>query len=442
MIKNKLCINKVAIPFNFTDIKINLEHFSIQHLSSNLLRNNVNDLLGKENKNKICKSYLLNDSFYINYSITKKGVFCCRNDLQVPIKLNSISVHFFESNIGFLVIDFTHYLTELIDFVNLNFYLTELKINKGNSNKTNFIKSDKVNDISIIDICKNIINDKSINFIEYKPVIFDYIYTNEKVDDDLLISQLFNNAKESFKFKSVPKTLQVYENSQWGASVNGVVNVSYEVEDITTNKSFGKFKDNVNEVYFYLFLNVLNQKFALSKFVDSIKYNVVPNLSYDELKDEYDKCISLKKSLSQFIHRNFFDVPSTNSYINSYFDHIYDAFEIDVLHQFLKNEIISLAEISKEYIDEIELISEGDREIRKCYLDMILIFTGCIISYSTIINLFEFFVAQSIFKDTIVFNIIFLIILAVVIIAIPNFFNIKNNISKIKYEKNKIKNKK
>ncbi len=298
--------------------------------------------------------------------------------LQVAI--TEIKIYLFESQVGFAEIECEYKSDSISEYLDLNYFICEAK-----SDKNYFVYHEKIwneqtrsNDIvdtefTVEELLGKIFayvatEDGAVEFSynKAKPKLYSYILADEKPENiNELLYHLTKNYKESYQFDdscTKIKSLHPFENSYWVGSLNGATNISFLTGNEITD---GFFKDNfytkAKNTYYFLFLNVLHQRHAVTDIMGRMGH-------LDRLVNDYyimDKQLRLaRKYEAEAINlkfRAFFKCPSSIEHINDYYDMLQNAFQVSAFYDNFKSDITNLQGICSKYV---ERINEREKKIK------------------------------------------------------------------------------
>ena len=202
------------------------------------------------------------------------------------VKITDVRLYLFESEVGFGEITCEYESSSVVDYIDCNYFISEIKSDKNyftftkrgaNAEETEIKISVKELWLRILKYVDGIefFDNAGKEFCEKKPVIYSYLLLDKKPDDlQTILFTARKNYKGSYKIPQSeynidanPYLYQTFENSYWATSHNGVVNVSFLVDDERTNDFFkAEFLNNrLPSSYLHLFLSVLHQKYAVRR---------------------------------------------------------------------------------------------------------------------------------------------------------------------------------
>ena len=388
---------KLLIPFSFSNCDINTidqktviknnkefnkwikNDFSTQHLLQNI-NNKISD-----NKDAIGKSYLFNSSIRRDYGLPhnpkipitmisrQKGL-----DEKFRFNISNVFLILFETNVGFLEFEVNYDIKTYDEYLNINYFLAEIK---SDSNifeyEVSISKNETIHEqfnfkniifklLEDIECIYGFDKNYKLSFCDYKPITFSVLIFDKKPDNiDELIEKGRNNFKDSYKTFQLNNQLKTFENSVWGVSTSGAINISYLVDDEITNNFFlTTFISNTKAQYYYLFLLVLNQRFTLLKRLEQI--NAIDKKIDVSKKGNVEKAITFVNSLSSktslFEVRCNFAVTSTVSHINNVYNLLRKEMQINELINDLDKKIIYLSHLSNTLNNQYNSIINKNNE--------------------------------------------------------------------------------
>ena len=196
--------------------------------------------------------------------------------------------------------------------------------------------------------------------------MYSYLLVDEKPDDiGELLQHLTKNYKESYRFDescTKIKSVHPFENSYWTGSLNGATNISFLTGDPITDGFFrDSFYVKAKDTYYFLFLNVLHQRHAVTDIMGKMGH-------LDRLVNDYqvmEKQLKLaRKYEAEAINlkfRAFFKCPSTVEHVNDYYDMLQGALQVGAFYDNFKSDISNLQSICSKYVERIK---ERDKKIK------------------------------------------------------------------------------
>lgn len=423
---------KVIIPFKTNknyfkdgvDVKIkyekeskgqNIEKIKDKWLSMNmncqyLLENVAHKITNEENPGQIGKTFILNNEIKYRLGFPKNGsaLFFPRGfEKGININFGQVCLHFFETNVGFCEIEFLVDSDNVDDYVNANYFLSELKSTKNficyEEKRKDGVEQKKLNFSEIINNIfegleglESFENDGQMSFVDKKPLIYGYCFVKNKETMKNTIDIAKHNYKSSYKVINGGENFSFFDNSLIGASDLGVVNISCETEDEETNSFFKTtYVTNFKNQYFYLYLLLLNEKYTLTKRLSqysalSSKKNISSKESCEQAMTELNKM--LNKNLLTKVRCDD-SVVSLTPQIQGYFDYLKKTFEIEKLLNLVdynNKQISEMMQVYTNYLQEIknkEIRKKENRlELNKLYIEIVAFIITNVIGTLTIFN--------------------------------------------------------
>lgn len=406
--KDSVDLKSVQIE-NKKGVKQNVfEPFSV-HTES--LRDGLELMLNKDGgKSKIADCYRLNVNcrkhFHLPSKKTEPLTFCMRQAGEsFDIRISEVQIYLFESQVGFIEVECEYLASDIDTYMDLNYFICEVK-----SEKNQFIYHDKVwneetktstiSDVSfsMSELLDSILNTAcksadaiSFNYRNSKPVIYSHVLLDKKPENlDELLPNIANNYKYSYKFDSSCTKIQSFhpfENSYWTSSLNGAVNVSFLSDDDITNDFFtNNFYTKTQNTYFFLFLNVLHQRYAIISVMGKMGNLDHLTNNYIVMEKELKLARQYELEATSLKFRAFFNLPSTVEHINEYYDRLYKSFQVGTLYNSFTADIGNLQSICGKYV---ERINEREEKIKKRKIAKMEIFVsifGVVVAEVTLFN--------------------------------------------------------
>ncbi len=335
---------------------------------------------------KIADCYKLNINCRKYFSLPpKKEAFLQFTSRQagastMQVAITDLKLYLFESQVGFAEIECEYKSDSIDDYLDLNYFICEAKSNKNrfvcyekiwdaetktnNVKETEFSVEELLNKLlSYATTCEGAVQ---FSYRKSKPMVYSYILADEKPENiNELLQHLTKNYKDSYHFDdscSKIKSLHPFENSYWVGSLNGATNISFLTGDEITD---GFFRDNfyvkAKHTYYFLFLNVLHQRHAVTDIMGRMGH-------LDRLVNDYyvmDKQLRLARKYEaeaiSLKFRAFFKCPSSIEHINDYYDMLQNAFQVSAFYDNFKSDITNLQGICSKYV---ERINEREKKIK------------------------------------------------------------------------------
>ena len=262
------------------------------------LRQGMSDLMATDGgRAQICKCYRLNNPCRPYFNLPKRPdemlQFHSRagGNVIVDVAIVATELFLFESGVGLVCLEATYKSASLDDYIDSNYFISEIKSDKNyfvgikniwneqtktkESQEYSFTVKDFVN--SLIEYVDGVqgIDAQSNALTTEKGIIYSYLLLNEEPEE---IRDLLFNVRKNFKstykvphvyaqLKEEPYIKRMFENSYWASSLNGAVNLSYLIDDEGTNEFFKTdLFAKMHAEYFFLFVNVLQQRYSVLKY--------------------------------------------------------------------------------------------------------------------------------------------------------------------------------
>lgn len=424
------------------------------HINVAEVRREIKDI--NDDEKGILSSYYLDKNCFSLYDLNYKKIYLKpKNNLnEIEFDINKISIHSFESGISYIELDYTIKTENEKDINTFNYFISEVKsgitikiINKKwNEDKKE--TEDFIGELFINDYIKLILSDydnvydldfdNCFKYMSLKPTVFSYIYLKDC--NEQIIKNVGVNMKESYKINNeFTKKTTYFENSSWYYNPNSVINISYCVEDEITNDFFKTtFRDKVANLYFLLFLISLHQKIYLiynSYVVKNINYSTN---DYIQMKDLCDSIILLKSRILQSKVKYFFSNPTFIEHVNLFYVNVQSSFLIVEMKQTLENDLVLISEFVESNVKLITDYRELKQEKRKCLTDVISILIATILSFVSLYDVFLKMLNNFNISLNTTQHLIIATIFMMICLVIPTYFNLKNNIKKLRSIKNKM----
>ncbi|MBA4495685.1 hypothetical protein ACFO25_03190 [Paenactinomyces guangxiensis] len=318
--------------------------------------------------------------------------------------IGEIVVYLFETQVGFMVYEIRYPSgTAVDDLISCNYYLKKIsqyrhKIHRKPRPKqpekvrqTLCLGETTLNLLSEIKVetffenakglprralvYSGIVLDKSVwgrPDTEYENLLKNYLFLMRRS-----FKKTYLPAESEFNLTDNPEVLQTFQNSYWGISLEGAAQVSHLVENEKTNQFFlENHINNVKRTYFYLYILVLHQYFALQYF--SILASRLPFRSEDHFQKinpsakDRPSVESLKNRMVLFKLRSSFKQVSHITHQANLYVLMRTAFRIEELMEELQLELDAITAL----ID----MEDNDRRNRNQNAIMIASFFFVIIS--------------------------------------------------------------
>ncbi|WP_335715673.1 hypothetical protein [Neobacillus drentensis] len=328
------------------------------------------------------------------YLLTKKGEYI--------FKVPKVSLYLFETKVGFLTFEVTHTNKNLDQIISTNYYIKHLHHlyksqlldqkeyyltrNSAEIHSENLEDSQRTMSSIAMNLLEPIKVDRYFSSEKNEPesaIVYNSIMldeTFEEVDDKekLLGEYLFKlrrSFKESYKPASKelmldenPQIIQLFDNSYWGVSLEGLTNVVHLTKDDVTNEFFnGNYQSNLAQSYFYIYIIALHQRYALLAL--NSRAQDMPQ-SEKLSATECEKIQKLRKEINYFILRSFFKHVSSITHQQALYERIEKCLQIEELKQDLHLELDALSSVA-ELQQELQRQKDKDEQERKANLEVL-----------------------------------------------------------------------
>ena len=341
-----------------------------KHFNTNHLFEHINQKQDTGSDQCIMTALSLNDAARsaLNLPGANSTIQLCvrgnQSDKQLSIKLKSISLYLFETNVAFLEYDWEYSDVTATDYLNANYFLAELKSKQNTlrvkTGKDEFCEFTLESTIAPIfetfDGVYGFDKREQVSFYDLKPILFSTVLLDKRDEDfDYILGHGAYNFKQSYQTE-VAKPCSLFTNSHWCGSDTAMVNVSYLVDDEKTNDFFEtQFINATRNNYFYLYLLTLNQKFTLLKRISQV---AKVNAKYAELNEETlrtdSQAVAEIMGKSQLYEtRCNFNCPSSMNHINVFYDYARSTQKADVFEKELQSKLKSLSQIQATYVKQL-----------------------------------------------------------------------------------------
>ncbi|WP_154663491.1 hypothetical protein [Neobacillus dielmonensis] len=287
--------------------------------------------------------------------------------------ISGVHFYLFETQTGFVVFDIKYPIGQEIDDIILcNYYLKkiyqykdELRYFKRTGKNT--YDEEKVSFCQLVqEFLSNVTVDTYFEEIKklpsyaliYSSVLMDSNYNSVQDNNKQLLTYLFR-MRRSFKetYAAAPseydpdnndEIIQLFENSFWGVSLEGAAHIAYLKNDESDTFFKETHAANIRDVYFYLYILVLNQYYTLQYF--SILASRLPATLEEYLEDKKDAqkdMESLKSKMVFFILRCSFKQVSFITHQTALYEMFRRVLRIEDLMDELHLEIEALSSITE-----------------------------------------------------------------------------------------------
>lgn len=171
---------------------------------------------------------------------------------------------------------------------------------------------------------------------EQKGMIENYLFRMRRT-----FKESYKPCVQDLQIENNDEIFQAFDNSYWGFSLEGLVNLTYLVEDEHTNKFFeSNYYGNLERSYYYLYIIALHQRYALIKL--SKEATLLPGTIHDLMLDQSNGIDRLREKIAYFNLRSSFMHVSYISHQDKIYQHIYKILQIDDLTKKVESEVESL----------------------------------------------------------------------------------------------------
>lgn len=426
------------------------------------LRKGLSHLLDKENTTeKIGSIFKLirrealglprksNDSILFYARTIEKPFEICIKDVRLGI---------FESGIGMVMFraDMKNE-HQLEDVMNLLYYLCEPKDERNHfeithkiwneAEKKAYFETTALSLKQFLFTCAQyftLSSDDTQQWLIRKPLIYSYLVADSLPEPDLLenLARNYNSAYKLYfdELKENPHILQIFSNSYWCASSNGLTNISVLGNTQKTNTFFeNSFEQKWENDYFFLFLNTLHQKQALIQNLNSIRQYHRPFHDYDLMNQRLIQFQKAKEEFSLFRLRCFFQCPSAIDHINALYDLVQNAFSIQIYQNEFTSKFESLIDYYNTTTTRKKEVDDHLSKIKKIRIEIYVALLGTLVTVLTIYSSSMSIIERWTGEATEVFSlssIVFILTLSIPVITI--LANTKSQLDEIKELKEEI----
>jgi hypothetical protein len=321
------------------------------------------------------------------------------------VAITDVKFYLFESDIGFVELEFEYESSDIEDYVNLNYFTTEIK-----SDKNHFVYHEKVwneqsratevhdKEFTVDMLLEKVFEAVTVNsdaidrtYKKSKPIIYSHLLLDEAPEDAKdLLRNLSKNYKDSYKYDdtcSDSKILHPFENSYWTASLNGATNLSYLTGDSITDEFFtNNFYSKTKGTYYFLFLNVLHQRYSIMRIMGEMGTLDRLSNNYVVMEKELRMARRLEAKAINLNFRAFFKYPSSIDHVNQYYDMIYAAMQVDFIYNSFTADINNLQNICNKYVERIKNRDERLKMRREVKIEIFIALFGVVLAEISVFN--------------------------------------------------------
>lgn len=394
-------------------------------------------------RRNIVKQYRSNPNLNKELGIGKRYYVQAKGEKTV-VEIEGLNLFFFDMGVGFFAVKMNYQTKDTERILELNYLLSDVKRKESRL----FCEEDgEGNGISLIAFLQRTLAEHipifdfdergGLDYVDRKPLNFSYYLLCEKGDDESFGQLLFDarsnyissyKAPESDKSMNSASNLQTFENSFWGVSLNGAVNISFKTGDARTDHFFeGEFPLRLQGAYLAIYLNVLNRYFTLKEIrnayleldganiysheqsfkseIDKNKINkkVLKRIEKQEvaLLTEYcDKVSELNNRATVFALKNAHTLPSNIEHVNEVYMLMNRIYGVDGLKDRLMKDIVSAKEIGKSFLRRVNQLSDAVRALKKAkseiFIYCILTLFGFLSTFRDLVGIVEFYIGETI----------------------------------------------
>ncbi|MDP4084460.1 MAG: hypothetical protein Q8934_07560 [Bacillota bacterium] len=362
-----------------------LEHINI------LIPNNPE----KKRNGAIGCEYVLNRNFREKHQLPKNEshnlYLIIDQKRKFSFKISKISLFLFETQVGFLTYEIMHTDPSLDSIIMTNYYLKHLNhLYKGSlfSQKEYHFASASIdalteNDRTLSSITFSLLGECNVtsyfasvtnepeNALVYNTILLDENFNLGGNSEEQLGKYIFylrRTFKESYKpapseleLTHNTQILQLFENSFWGVSLEGLSNVVYLTKDPTTNQFFqDNYQTNLVHSYFYLYMIALHQRYALlslNQHAQELPVSESLNI------EEFEEIQNARKKINYFILRCFFKHVSSVTHQQRLYELIENTLQIEALKEDLRIELEALSSVAE--LQQYYRIKENEKEEKR-----------------------------------------------------------------------------
>lgn len=298
-------------------------------------------------------------------------------------KITKVSLYLFETQIGFLLYDIKHNSSDLETIILTNYHLKHLNhlYNAFLYNQKEYFlyikkKAKPMNELSmnfrtLSEISGNILNELRVDTyftnskgnpetaILYNFMLLDRTFLSELQWEEkikLALFQLRKGYKNSylpspleFDLINNPQIIQLFKNSYWGVSLEGLANLAYLTQNNVTNDFFtSNYIGNLEISYFYIYILALHQRYAfLALNVEASDISKGEDETIIDENSSEAKVLKLRKDINFLILRGFFKHVSSVTHQQSLYEVIAKNLSIEELKQDIHSEMEALASLAE-----------------------------------------------------------------------------------------------
>ena len=395
---------------------------------TNHLKGNISAMLGEETAAGIAgQAYAFNDSLRRELDIpeARNGAefFCRGREAASLVRLEDIRLILFDSGVGFLEFTFCCQGSDPEEFLDVNYFLCEVKSDKNYLQFTQKVSREESRQITLpllalvekltasLGTVRDFDPGDGLRYIHGKPLVFSYLLLDRYPQDlGRLLFNLRTNFKASYQVPAQDLDPAVargvyhpFENVYWGTSLNGTVCCACLTEDARANDFFSTvFPSNLRQTYDLLFLLRQHQRYAVENY-QALFMGLGDGLdsgSAEKAKAAYDRIRALQDRCTTFRLKCIYQDPSSVEHIND-FDHFLRANlhieeNLAAFESSLRR-LDALAQGIKEKLDAAREEKKRLRELRQeRTVSIITALWSCLLLMDEARSLVEHFIGQEI----------------------------------------------
>ncbi len=386
----------------------------------------------------------------------------CSDNPEYKVTIEGVRLYLFESNVGFVEVQFGYDSDKIEDYIECNYFISEIKSEKNMFAYERKISKDKSEKhcftfkkliTGVLQHINGVLEMSEDSFPEFrddKGIIFSYILTDSAPENiNKLLFTLRRNYKGSYKVPAQidisedKNVIQQFENSYWTASYNGAVNLSFCTGDEITDHFFREnFYSKMIDNYYTLFLHALHQRFAIMKYIGDMGQLDTLGKNYIVMKKELKAAENYYAEAESLKFRAFFKMPSSIEHVNEYYDVILKTFNVNELKESFENDLENLMHICENYVKRIKSRDKKIAERRKKKIEIFVSLLGTVVAVVTLLNsywgLIEKLMGNSIsfwsVQILVFLGALLVPLVTVVVDTVSSIKEIKNISKELKYE--------
>ena len=416
MAKIEKQFSKLLIPFihegeNYGDVQTpdgvpiwNKTQLFTNHLYDHIIR--------KQADGGILKAYKMNESarsaFLLPGANSAMMLSARGRESKISVKLKGVSLYVFETGVGFLELDWEYGTKEVSDFLDANYFLSELKskenilqIRTGADSSRELAVADLVADIfKTLKGAKGFDRNQALSFYDLKPHLYCAVLLDKQdADSEELLSHASHNFKTSYKTVAA-EGYRPFENSAWCGTDSGMVSISHLTGDKGPDEFFStQFLKSAHDNYFYLYLLILNQKYTLQRRIGEIA-QIDAQQSEDEatLRKRTSALSGLIAAARSYDTRCKFSCPSPLAHINSFYTYARSCLHVDCFEEELEDKLGALSQILEAKRKELDGYREYSRTKLLLFVFIIAQLIGSVTMFATSCDIVLKLTGLSVFK--------------------------------------------